>query len=203
MESRAVLKKLKTHYKLAKCALDHKNPWQLLIATMLSAQCTDERVNMVTPVLFSRFKSAKELAKANIREVEKLVYSTGFYKNKARNIVKASKAIAGLGKFPDSMEVLSALPGVGRKTANVVLANAFNQPAIVVDTHVTRLVNRLGFAEGKNAEILERKLMTMIDKKDWIMFSHYLIAHGRAVCTARKPLCGSCFLSKLCPKIGI
>ena len=203
MESRAVLKKLKAHYKSARCALEHKNPWQLLIATMLSAQCTDERVNIVTPVLFNRFKSAKELAKANIREVEKLVYSTGFYKNKARNIVKTSRAIAELSKFPDSMEVLSALPGVGRKTANVVLANAFNQPAIVVDTHVTRLVNRLGFAKGKNAEILERKLMKVIDKKDWIMFSHYLIAHGRAVCTARKPLCGSCFLNKLCPKIGV
>lgn len=203
METRAVLKKLKFHYKSAKCALKHKNPWQLLIATMLSAQCTDERVNLVTPILFSKFKNAKEMAKANIREVEKLVYSTGFYKNKARNIIRASRAIANLGKFPDSMDVLNALPGVGRKTANVVLANAFNKPAIVVDTHVTRLVNRLGFAKGKNAEILERKLMQVIDKKDWIMFSHYLISHGRAVCKARKPLCGSCFLNELCPKVGV
>ena len=202
-ESKKFIRLLKKNYKGAKCSLVHKNPWQLLIATMLSAQCTDERVNKVTPILFKRFKNEKQMAKASIKEVEKLVYSTGFYKNKARNIIKTSQALVELDKFPSNIELLSSLPGVGRKTANVVLANAFEKPAIVVDTHVTRLVNRFGIAKGKNAHILERKLGTVLDKKDWIMFSHYLIAHGRAVCTARKPACGECFLNNICPKIGV
>ncbi len=203
MEIKPLLRLLKKNYEETECALEHKNPWQLLIATMLSAQCTDERVNMVTPVLFKKFTNEKQLAKANVKEVEKLVYSTGFYKNKARNIIKASQALSSFEKFPDTMEILGSLPGVGRKTANVVLANAFGKPAVVVDTHVTRLVNRFGLAKGKNATILERKLNDILDKKDWIMFSHYLIAHGRAVCKARKPNCSKCFLYDLCPRVGV
>lgn len=202
-EIKPLIRLLKKNYRDAQCSLEHKNPWQLLIATMLSAQCTDERVNMITPILFKKFKNEKQMAKANIKEVEKLIYSTGFYKNKARNIVKASKSLSELDKFPDTMEVLEALPGVGRKTANVVLANAFGKPAVVVDTHVTRLVNRFGLAKGKNAVILERKLSSILDKKDWTMFSHYLIAHGRSICKARKPSCSDCFLQDLCPKIGV
>ena len=203
MEIKPLLRLLKKNYKDSKCSLKHENPWQLLIATMLSAQCTDERVNMITPILFKKFKNEKQMAKANIKEVEKLIYSTGFYKNKAKNIVKASQALSKLDKFPDTMEILGALPGVGRKTANVVLGNAFGKPAVVVDTHVTRLVNRFGLAKGKNAVILEKKLSTILDKKDWIMFSHYLIAHGRSICKARKPSCSRCFLYKLCPRIGV
>lgn len=191
---------------MAHCALDQNSAFQLLIATILSAQCTDERVNKVTPDLFKEFPTAKEMSKALVSRVEELIYTTGFYKNKAKNIVLCSKKIMEnyKGKVPQSMEELVDLPGVGRKTANVVLGNAFGIPSgIVVDTHVLRLSNRLGWIKTQNAEIAERHLLELVPQEHWINFSHWLIFHGRQVCSARSPKCESCFLNVECPKGGV
>lgn len=200
-----IVKILDETYPDVRCFLHHETPLQLLIAVMLSAQCTDARVNMTTPALFKRFNSAKDFANADITELEGLVRSTGFYKNKAKNI----KAIAGKllerhgGEVPGTMEELSSLPGVGRKTANVVLGEIFKIPSMVVDTHVTRLSNRLGLATGTDAVKLEYALQEVIAKSAWTNFSHWLISHGRAMCIARKPKCTMCVLLKLCPRRGV
>ncbi len=192
---------LKKAYPDVKTALRFKNPLELLISTILSAQCTDVRVNMVTKDLFKKYKSAKDWAKADIKEVESDIKSTGFYHNKAVSIKGACIEITERlgGKVPDSMEELVALPGVGRKTANVVLGNAFGRAAIACDTHVIRLSRRLGLSPNSDAVKLEFDLAEIVPEKDWTMFSHLLIFHGRSVCRARKPDCENCLISKYCP----
>jgi endonuclease-3 len=196
---------LKAIYSDAKCSLDFKSPYELLVATILSAQCTDKRVNMVTPELFKRYPSPQKMAVASQSDVETLIRSTGFYKNKAKNIIQCCKDIVTKheGRVPNTIEELSNLAGVGRKTANVVLGNAFGVPGMVVDTHVTRITNLLGLSKGKDAVKIEKQLEMVIEKSDWIIFSHLLIEHGRQVCIARRPQCSSCQLLELCPRIGI
>ena len=197
---------LASHYPNAHCALTHDNPFQLLVATILSAQCTDERVNQVTPVLFAHYPTVQSLAEASPKDVEAIVRSTGFYVNKAKNLINASKTLVELhnGEIPRLLEDLVKLPGVGRKTANVVLGNAYQiTSGIVVDTHVSRLSNRLGWVKTENPEIIERELQKIIPEDKWIILSHWLITHGRQICKARKPLCEKCFLFDLCPKRGV
>jgi endonuclease-3 len=198
-----IVKKLRSLYPDVKCFLTHDNPLQLTIATILSAQCTDARVNLTTPALFKKYKTAKDFADADISDLEAMVRSTGFYKNKAKSIKKCAQAIDENhgGEVPRTLEELTQLAGVGRKTANVVLGNAFGVPGMVVDTHVTRLSNRLGLAKGENAVKLEFQLVDVVEKKDWIDFSHLLISHGREICVARKPRCTQCELVKLCPQL--
>ena len=188
-------------YPGAKTALRFKNPLELLIATILSAQCTDVRVNMVTKDLFKKHKSAKDWAKADIKEIESDIKSTGFYHNKAISIKGACTGIIERfgGKVPDTMEGLLELSGVGRKTANVVLGNAFGRPAIACDTHVIRLSRRLGLSLNSDAVKLEFDLAEIVPEKNWTMFSHLLIFHGRKYCRARKPDCENCLISKYCP----
>jgi len=189
-------------YPDAHCELDFKNPLQLLIATILSAQCTDKRVNMVTPALFKKYKTAADYANASPAELESEIKSTGFFRNKAKSIRAATSTIAGkfAGKVPDSMEELHELPGVGRKTANVVLGNAFNKnEGIVVDTHVARLSQRLRLTRHSDAEKIERDLMKLVPRKHWTNWSHWLIWHGRRRCYARKPDCTNCEIFRLCP----
>jgi endonuclease-3 len=192
-------------YPDAECALHHEGPLQLLVATILSAQCTDARVNLVTPALFARYPDARAFAEADVAELEKAIQSTGFFRNKARSIIGCCKALVEKhgGEVPDTMEELVPLPGVGRKTANVVLGTAFGQPGITVDTHVRRLSRRLGLTKEDDPEKIERDLMRLIPKKEWTMFSHRLILHGRQVCHARKPDCPGCGLAKACPKVGV
>jgi endonuclease-3 len=196
-----ILPILKKAYPGAKTALNHADPFELLIATILSAQCTDTRVNIVTKEVFKKYRSAKDWAKADIKQIESDIRSTGFFHNKAVSIKGASKDIAErfAGKVPDTMEELTTLPGVGRKTANVVLGNAFGRPAIACDTHVIRLSRRLGLSENKDAVKLEFDLAEIVPKKEWTLFSHLLILHGRSVCNARKPDCQNCRISKHCP----
>lgn len=187
------------------CALHHRNAEELLIATILSAQCTDARVNMVTPGLFEKYPNMKSLSEANLEELENDIRTTGFFRNKARSLKNAARSLVENfnGKVPNSMEELVKLPGVGRKTANVVLGDAFKNPnGIVVDTHVTRLSRRLGLVRGRlSAEAIEQKLIPLVPKEHWVSFSHWLILHGRKICKARRPLCEVCYLNKLCPKI--
>jgi endonuclease-3 len=173
----------------------------LLTATILSAQCTDERVNKVTNKLFQKYESVEDYAGADIEELEKMIYSTGFYKAKAKNIKNAAKKIINDfdGEMPGDMNGLLRLPGVGRKTANVVLGHAFDTAGIVVDTHVTRIANRLGFVDTKNAEKIEYELMEYISEDKWVISTHYFISHGRAVCKARRAMCDECAISHLCP----
>jgi len=192
---------LEKTYPDAKTALKFVSPLELLIATILSAQCTDVRVNMVTPGLFKKYKSAKDWAKADIKQIESDIKSTGFYHNKAVSIKGACTKIVEQfdGKVPDTMEELVALPGVGRKTANVVLGNAFGTPAIACDTHVIRLSRRLGLSENSDPVKLEFDLAEIVPKKSWTVFSHALILHGRNICKARKPDCENCPISKYCP----
>src|SRR5579862_4029377 len=196
---------LRVAFSDAKCSLNYANPLQLLIATILSAQCTDARVNMVTPALFARYKTAADFANSDPAELEKLIQSTGFFRSKAKSIREACKDIVALhaGKVPDDLEALHALHGVGRKTANVVLGNAFNVPGITVDTHVGRLSRRLGLTTHTDPVKVERELMILMPPKEWTMFSHRTIFHGRQVCHARKPNCDGCVLAKLCPRIGV
>ena len=197
---------LKRYYPDAHCALDHKNPFELLVATVLSAQCTDERVNMVTPALFRKYPTPEAMAKAPLGTLETLVRSTGFFKNKAKNLKSAATDLVEKhgGEIPQDLEALVQLAGVGRKTANVVLGNAFDIPSgIVVDTHVTRLSNRLGWVKTENAVQIERILCKVVPEEDWILLSHLLISHGRAICKARKPACDHCFLETTCPKRGV
>ena len=189
-------------YPDAHCELDFKNPLELLIATILSAQCTDKRVNMVTPALFKKYRTAADYAKARQLELERAIRSTGFFRNKAKSIRAATSTIDKKfgGKVPDSMEQLRELPGVGRKTANVVLGNAFGKnEGIVVDTHVARLSQRLGLTKQKDAEKIERDLIKLVPRKHWTNWSHWLIWHGRRRCYARKPDCGHCEVFRLCP----
>lgn len=200
--TRKLIKLLKRAYPDAKCSLNHTNPLELLIATILSAQCTDERVNIVTADLFRKYRRAEDYLKVSQPELEQDIRSTGFYRNKAKAIQGACRIISEAhgGRVPDNLEELLALPGVARKTANVVLGNAFQiTSGIVVDTHVQRLSERLGLTAEKQPEKIERDLMLLVPRKDWILFSHLLIAHGRAVCKARTPLCGECILEPLCP----
>ncbi|MEZ0393069.1 MAG: endonuclease III [Pseudobdellovibrionaceae bacterium] len=195
---------LQRYYPDAHCELNFETPFQLLIATILSAQCTDERVNKVTPHLFARFPSAFEMAKAQPEAMEEIIRSTGFFKNKARNIKKCCEVLVEKfkGEVPQQLEDLTELSGVGRKTANVVLGNAYGiTSGIVVDTHVTRLSNRLGWTRTENAVIIEQDLQKIIPHEHWVQFSHWLITHGRRVCKARKPACDTCFLFEQCPKI--
>jgi endonuclease-3 len=188
-------------YPGARTALNFKNPLELLIATILSAQCTDVRVNIVTKEVFKKYKSAADWAKADIKEIESDIKSTGFYHNKATSIKGACAEIIERfdSRVPDTMEELVTLPGVGRKTANVVLGNAFGTPAIACDTHVIRLSRRLGLSENSDAVKLEFDLAEIVPKKSWTLFSHLLIFHGRNVCRARKPDCENCQISKYCP----
>jgi endonuclease III len=192
-------------YPDAHCALHYESPLQLLIATILSAQCTDIRVNMVTPALFARYKSAQDYATAKPAELERMIASTGFFRNKARNIIDCCKAIVEkhAGKVPNTLEELVQLPGVGRKTANVVLGNAFDVPGITVDTHVGRLSRRLGLTVHEDPVKVDLDLMAAVPKEEWTMFSHRMIFHGRQVCFARKPNCDECALNAFCPKIGV
>lgn len=197
---------LKRYYPDAHCALNYSNPFELLVATILSAQCTDERVNMVTPVLFKKYPNPKAMAKASVEDIEVIIRSTGFFKNKAKNLKACATALVEKhkGVVPEDLEALVQLAGVGRKTANVVLGNAYAIPSgIVVDTHVTRLANRLGWVKSENAVQIERQLSKLVPQEEWIMLSHYLISHGRAVCKARKPACSHCFLEETCPKKGV
>jgi endonuclease-3 len=205
LRAKKIVRLLAKEYPDAECALHHQNPLQLLIATILSAQCTDARVNLVTPDLFARYPTAKSYATANPEELEKAIQSTGFFRNKARNIIACCKQIVEEygGDIPRTMEELVGLPGVGRKTANVILGNAFDVPGITVDTHVGRLSRRLGLTRETPAEKVERDLMNLIPAKNWTMFSHHMIFHGRRVCYARKPMCSQCVLAKFCPKIGV
>src|SRR6202040_3715180 len=189
-------------YPNAHTELDFRNPLQLLVATILSAQCTDKRVNMVTPALFKKYRSAKDYAEAPQAELENAIKSTGFFRNKTKSIRAATSTIAKKfgGKVPDSMEELRELPGVGRKTANVVLGNAFGKKeGIVVDTHVARLSQRLGLTKQRNPEKIERDLMTLVPREHWTDWSHWLIWHGRRRCYARKPDCANCEILRLCP----
>ncbi len=186
----------------ATCALDYTSPLQLLVATILSAQCTDERVNKVTPVLFARYPSAQALAEADRTELEEIIHSTGFYRNKAKNVQEACRRIVTEygGEVPTNMVDLLSLAGVARKTANVVLGNCYSiADGIVVDTHVKRLSQRLGLTTQSDPEKIERDLMAMTPQSDWIDLSHLLIFHGRRVCDARKPRCADCAISYLCP----
>lgn len=197
-----VIKILKKEYPGAKIALRFKNTWQLLVATMLSAQCTDARVNMVTPGLFKKYKDIRDFAEADAKELEKDIHSTGFYKNKTKGIIGSAKKILSefKGKVPDTMEALTSLPGVGRKTANVILSSGFGKTeGIVVDTHVRRLSRLLGLTKSDNPEKIEEDLMKIIPKADWGIISHLLILHGRKICIARRPLCRDCKLNKMCP----
>ena len=200
--TRQIIRLLKKAYPDARCSLNHTNPLELLVATILSAQCTDERVNIVTADLFRKYRNCDDYAAAPPAELERDIHSTGFFRNKARAIQGASRLIADEhgGRVPDTMEELLRLPGVARKTANVVLGNAYGiASGVVVDTHVSRLSERLGLSEEKAPEKIERDLTALVPEADWILFSHLLIAHGRKICQARKPLCGECILAKLCP----
>lgn len=193
---------LEATYPDAHCALDHRNAFELTVATILSAQCTDERVNLVTPALFQAFPDAESLAQARIEEVEELVRSTGFYRNKAKNLVGMAEAVVTRhgGEIPRTMDALVALPGVGRKTANVVLGNAFGiDEGIVVDTHVKRLSNRLGFTRKEDPVKVEEELVKLFPRDRWTQLSHILIFHGRQQCPARKPRCAGCPVNHLCP----
>jgi len=192
-------------YPGATTALHHDNPLQLLVATILSAQCTDERVNMVTPVLFARFPDAAALAAAPLPELEELIRSTGFFHAKSVAIRSCCAELVARhgGQVPRTMEELTALHGVGRKTANVVLGNAFGVPGLVVDTHVTRVAQRLGLTRERDAVKIEHALMPLVPRERWTAFSHWLILHGRAVCNARKPRCSACALASDCPRIGV
>jgi endonuclease-3 len=198
----AILPLLKKMYPQAKCSLDYKNPFQLIIATILSAQCTDERVNKVTPELFKKYPSAKALAAAEQSELEKDIQSTGFFRNKAKSLRGMAAAIVEKhqGQVPQTMEELTHLPGVGRKTANVVLGNAFSiAEGVVVDTHVARVSARLGLTKHTEPVKIEQDLMQIVPREEWTLFSHLLIHHGREICQARKPKCSICPLLPHCP----
>jgi endonuclease III len=197
----SILKKI---YPGVKPALEYNNAFQLLISTILSAQCTDERVNIVTKSLFKKYKLPKDYLKVSNEELEKDIFSTGFYRQKAKSIKKCCDALIENynGKVPADFEALTKLPGVGRKTASVVAGNAFGIPAIAVDTHVKRLSNILGFIKSNDPEKIEMKLKELLPEKDWINSSHYMASHGRKVCIARKPHCLDCVLNNLCPSFN-
>jgi endonuclease-3 len=204
--AREIIRRLKKTYPKAHCALNHSNAFELLIATILSAQCTDQRVNIVTADLFRKYRGPEDYLKVSQAELEKDIHSTGFFRNKAKNIQATCRKILDDfgGQVPETMEELLTLPGVARKTANVVLGNAFGiASGIVVDTHVARLSLRLGLTKNEAAEKIEKDLIELVPKKDWIMFSHWLIFHGRQICQARKPRCRECVLADICPSFEI
>jgi len=200
-DAKKILAVLKKTYPQARCSLDHASPLELLVATILSAQCTDERVNIVTKDLFKKYPSARDYGRADLTVLEEDVRSTGFFRNKARSIQKLGQTLAAEhgGQVPADLDVLVKLPGVGRKTANVVLGTAFDIPGVVVDTHVSRISQRLGLTENQDPVKIEFDLMDQLPQKDWVSFSHQVIAHGRAICKARKPDCPNCPLLSLCP----
>jgi endonuclease-3 len=200
--TRDIIKLLRRTYPDAKCSLNYSTPLELLVATILSAQCTDERVNMVTADLFRKYRSCADYANAPPEELERDIRSTGFFRNKAKAIQGACRMIEEEfgGRVPETMDELLELPGVARKTANVVLGNAYGiASGVVVDTHVSRLAQRLGLTRHEQPEKIERDLMELVPQKDWVHFAHLLIAHGRAVCKARAPLCDNCVLEQICP----
>jgi endonuclease-3 len=200
-----IVRRLARAYPDAHCALSYESPLQLLVATILSAQCTDARVNRVTPALFARYPDARAFASARPRELERLIHSTGFFRNKARNIIACCRRLVAKhgGEVPRTMEELVPLPGIGRKTANVILGNAFGVPGIPVDTHVSRLSQRMGLTEATDPVKIERDLAALVPRKEWTMFGHRMIFHGRQVCHARKPLCEQCGLAAVCPRVGL
>ena len=201
-----IIASLKTRYPEALCALHHQTPFQLLAATILSAQCTDERVNMVTPALFAKYPSPESLAQAALEELEEIIKSTGFYRNKAKNLIGMAQAVVAdhHGELPKTLDELVRLPGVGRKTANVLLGTAFGIPSgVVVDTHVSRITKLLGLTTQNSAEQIERDLMELVPKEEWIDFSHRLIHHGRQICIARRPKCTECPLRPDCLRVGL
>lgn len=198
-----VIALLKKQYPDAKCALNFETPFQLLVATILSAQCTDERVNKVTLELFKKYPDTNKMAQAHLADVEELIRSTNFYKNKSKNLISCAKSLVEKhrSEVPKDLDALVGLAGVGRKTANVVLGNAFGiASGIVVDTHVARLSNRLGWTKKKDPVEIEKDLLKFVEQQDWIQLPHWLIHHGRTVCKARSPDCEKCFLTKVCPK---
>lgn len=202
----AILPVLKRTYPAAKCSLDHRTPLELIVATILSAQSTDERVNIVTKDLFKKYRKAEDYAKVPQEELERDIHSTGFYRNKAKSLRAMAQALVDRfgGKVPDTMEDLTSLAGVGRKTANVVLGNAFGKNVgVVVDTHVTRLSWRLGLTKHEDATKIEQDLMQVVPQEDWTLFSHLLIFHGRAVCQARNPKCEECPIREFCPSADV
>jgi endonuclease III len=204
--SAEILAALKTLYPDARCALDHRNAYELLCATILSAQCTDARVNMVTPTLFARYPTPFELAQAQPEDVEEIIKSTGFFRNKTKSLIGMAQALVADhgGEVPRTMEELRQLPGVGRKTANVILGNAYSiNEGITVDTHVARLSGLLGLSKETDAEKIEAELMPQFPREDWGLLSHLLIFHGRQVCIARRPRCGDCVLAGVCPSATI
>jgi len=196
-----ILKRLKKEYPLAKIALEFESPFQLLISTILSAQCTDERVNLVTKSLFKKYKKPQDFLNVSSEELEKDIFSTGFYRQKAKSIKNCCKALLKnhKGEVPEDFESLNSLPGVGRKTASVVAGNAFGIPAIAVDTHVIRLSNLMGFVDSENPDKIEQRLKEIFSVKEWINLGHYLMNHGRKVCIARRPKCLQCIVGDLCP----
>ena len=197
-----IISLLKSTYPDARCALVHRNAYELLCATILSAQCTDARVNMVTPALFARYPTPFELARAEPADVEEIIRSAGFFRNKTKSLIGMAQAVVADhgGEIPRTMEELRTLPGVGRKTANVVLSNAYDtNEGVTVDTHVTRLSGLLGLSRGTDAIKIEEELMQLYPRKDWGILSHLLIFHGRQICIARRPRCGDCVLARLCP----
>lgn len=203
--ARSIYRILTKEYPDARCELDFNSPLELLIATVLSAQCTDIRVNAVTPVLFNRFPTLETLAAAKLSEVEEIIYSTGFFRSKAKNIKELANRILNDfgGEVPNDLAQLVTLPGVGRKTANVVLGNAFGIPGLTVDTHFGRLSRRFGWSTATDPVKVENDVAKLIPEKEWTLLSHKLIWHGRRVCHSRKPECGICPLAKLCPSAGI
>src|SRR5712691_2815319 len=199
---RKITRQLKAAYPDAKCTLNHANAFELLIATILSAQCTDERVNIVTADLFRKYRKPEDYLQVSPSELQNDIRTTGFFRNKAKSIQGTAKMLTEQygGRVPNTIGELLELPGVARKTANVVLGNAFGvSSGIVVDTHVTRLARRLGLTEQKQAEKIESDLVEIVPRKDWVVFSHLLIAHGGKICKARNPLCAQCIIEKLCP----
>jgi len=198
---RKILGKLEKVYPAIQCPLKHSNPWELLVATILSAQCTDKRVNLVTPALFAKYRTIRDYAQACSGELEKLIQSTGFYRSKAKNIQGAAEAILRKydGKVPDRMEDLVELPGVGRKTANVLLGHAFDTPGLSVDTHMIRLNGLLGFTRHRSPVKIEHDLMEIVPVKKWTLYSDLIIRHGRVRCVARRPECARCEIKVYCP----
>ena len=203
---REIIRRLRELYPHATTSLRFQDPYQLLVATILSAQCTDERVNLVTPALFRRYPDVEALAAARPEELEEMIRSTGFFRNKTKSLLGMANAVVERhgGRVPDDMDALTKLPGVGRKTANVVLGNAFHRDVgVVVDTHVRRLSQRLALTDHDDPERIEEDLMQVVPQEDWTDIAHLLIYHGRAICTARKPRCGECVLNDICPSAFI
>ena len=205
VRAKVIYRQLSKNYPNVRCELDYKNAFQLLVATVLSAQCTDKRVNQTTPALFKKYSNPQKMAKADLRDIQKLVKSTGFFRAKTKNIKGLSNKIMEEfdGKVPSNLEDLITLPGVGRKTANVVLGHAFGIPGITVDTHFGRLSRRFGWSKQNNPVKVEFEVGELIPEKEWTNLSQRMIWHGRRVCHSRKPACGACALAKLCPSYGI